>query len=92
VATLRKVISGFACQVNGACEGLNLVIVGLGVGLLGAFAMSKVLEGMLFEVSRTDPVIFVGVPLVIVVVALLACYFPARRASKVAPAIAIEGR
>lgn len=73
-------------------EGLTLVVIGLGVGLAAAVVLSKVLESMLFEVGQRNPMIFAGVPAAIILVSLLACYFPARRASRIDPAIAIEGR
>jgi ABC-type antimicrobial peptide transport system permease subunit len=66
-------------------DGIPLVGVGLGVGLAGAFALSRVLESMLFGVGTRDPAVFAGVPLILVVVALSAMLVPARRAARVDP-------
>jgi putative ABC transport system permease protein len=71
-------------------QGLRLTLLGVGVGLIGALAGTKVLARLLFQTSRTDPTIFVGVSLLLIIVALLACYFPARRATKVDPTIALQ--
>jgi putative ABC transport system permease protein len=66
-------------------EGGPLVAVGLGLGLAGAFALSRVLESMLFGVGARDPAVFAAVPLVLVVVAAAALLIPARRATRVDP-------
>jgi len=71
-------------------EGFKLTIIGLVLGLLGAFAATKVLRNLLFEVRPTDPFTFITVSLSLVVVALLACYIPARRATKVDPLEALR--
>src|SRR5262249_23649601 len=71
-------------------QGLRLVLVGVGIGVTTAFAMTRVLSNLLFGVTPTDPPIFVVVPLLVVVVAILASYFPARRAQKVDPIIALR--
>ena len=71
-------------------RGLILTLLGIVIGLGGAFALTRTLKAMLFEVSPTDPVTFVGVPLLLLVVALGACYFPAWRATKVDPLIALR--
>jgi ABC-type antimicrobial peptide transport system permease subunit len=65
--------------------GLKLAGAGIALGLGGAFALTRLLQGQLFGVSPTDPLTFAALPLLIAVVALLACWLPARRASRVDP-------
>ncbi len=71
-------------------QGIKLIAIGVALGLAGAFAASRVLQSLLFGVSPTDPLTFVGVPLLLLIVALLACWIPARRATKVDPMIALR--
>jgi len=71
-------------------QGLKLVLVGLAIGLMGAFALMRVISEVFFGVSATDPVIFVSVSLLLTGVALLACYLPARKATKVDPMVALR--
>jgi putative ABC transport system permease protein len=71
-------------------RGLVLAIAGAALGLVGAFAVTRVLSGMLFGVSPTDPAAFGAVTLVLVLVALVASYLPARRATRVDPMIALR--
>jgi predicted permease len=71
-------------------DGLAVAVVGLALGLLGAFATTRLLESQLFGVGSADPATFVAVPLVLLVVALVASYVPARRASSVAPIVALR--
>jgi putative ABC transport system permease protein len=72
-------------------QGAKLAGLGIGLGLLGAFALTRVMSTLLFEVSVTDPVTFAVVVPLLAVVALLACYIPARRATKVDSMIALRG-
>ena len=71
-------------------QGMILVSIGVAMGLAGAFAVTRVLSGLLYEVSVTDPAIFVGIALLLAGVALLASYIPARRAMKVDPLAALR--
>jgi putative ABC transport system permease protein len=71
-------------------EGLRLVLFGVAVGLLAALQLTGVMAQLLFEVSPTDPATFAIVPVVLAMVAVLACYLPARRASKVDPVVALR--
>lgn len=71
-------------------EGATLVGVGIFLGLLASAALTRVLQSMLYDVSATDPVTFVGVVLLLAAVTLLACYIPARRATKIDPMVALR--
>ena len=71
-------------------QGIVLVVAGIGLGLLGAFSLSRLLTSLLFVVSPTDVLTFTGVALLLMVVALLACYLPSRRATKIDPMIALR--
>jgi putative ABC transport system permease protein len=71
-------------------QGLWLTAAGVLVGVVGALALTRTIKSLLFEVSATDPVVFTSIPLLLVVVSLLACYTPARRATKVDPLIALR--
>ncbi|HET6975290.1 MAG TPA: ABC transporter permease [Pyrinomonadaceae bacterium] len=71
-------------------QGFMLAIVGVVLGAIAGFALTRVMSNLLFTVSATDPKIFIGVALILIVVALLACYLPARRAMMVKPITALR--
>jgi putative ABC transport system permease protein len=71
-------------------QGMRLAAVGVVIGLLLALALAQVLSSLLIGVSGYDVTTFVLVPLLLAVVALIACYLPARRATKVDPLVALR--
>jgi putative ABC transport system permease protein len=72
-------------------RGMALAVVGAVGGVGAALWLTRVMETLLFSVSRTDPMTFIAVPLALIAVAVLACYLPARRAMKVDPVVALRG-
>jgi ABC-type antimicrobial peptide transport system permease subunit len=72
-------------------SGAKIAAVGLGLGIAGALALTQVLSGLLFGVSPRDPLTFLVVPGALLLVALAACWIPARRAVRVEPLIALRG-
>jgi putative ABC transport system permease protein len=72
-------------------RGLVLVAIGLGVGLAAALSVSHLVANLLFSVSPVDPATFLGVPMVLGTMAILASYVPAFRATRIDPAIALRG-
>jgi putative ABC transport system permease protein len=71
-------------------QGLKLALIGVAVGVIGALALTRFLSSMLFGVKPTDPLTFFAVSLILIAVALLACYIPAHRAAKVDPMVALR--
>jgi putative ABC transport system permease protein len=71
-------------------QGMSLALAGIGIGLAVALALTRLLSGLLYGVGANDPATFVGIAFLLVVVAAAASYFPARRASKVDPIVALR--
>jgi predicted permease len=71
-------------------RGARLTLAGIALGLAGAFAVTRLLGSLLYQVRPTDPVTFLGVPILFVLVALVACWIPARRAMRVDPMAALR--
>lgn len=71
-------------------QGMTLVVVGLALGLSGALVVTRLLAGFLFGVEARDPLTFIGVPVVLVLVTLAACWLPARRAARLDPLAALR--
>jgi putative ABC transport system permease protein len=71
-------------------NGMRLTLLGIALGSAGAFALTRLMKGFLFHVTPTDPATFVGVALFLFLVALLASYIPARRATRVDPVVALR--
>jgi putative ABC transport system permease protein len=69
---------------------MKLIVTGIGVGLLGAFVLARWMKSLLFAVSASDPLTFVVITLLLMIVALFACWLPARRATKVDPLVALR--
>jgi putative ABC transport system permease protein len=71
-------------------NGMILAVVGVAIGLAGAFALTRLLASLLFGVSATDTLTFVAVSVGLIVTAMIACYIPARRATRVSPLVALR--
>lgn len=71
-------------------QGMTLTLVGVGIGLAAALALTRLMKSLLFGVSATDPLTFVGIAGLLTLVTLLACYLPARRATQVDPLVALR--
>jgi ABC-type antimicrobial peptide transport system permease subunit len=66
-------------------QGMTLTVLGVGAGLLGAYALTQLLAKLLFGIAPNDPLTFAAIAFLLLAVALLACYLPARRAARLDP-------
>jgi len=89
---IRMALGALASDVRNmvVMQGMRLAIVGVVIGVAAALAMARVIAGFLFGVQARDPGVFVGIPVLLSLVALVAVWLPARRASQVAPVIALR--
>jgi ABC-type antimicrobial peptide transport system permease subunit len=71
-------------------QGMGIALVGVGIGLVSAFGLTRIIASFLFGVTTRDPVVLVTVPLLLIAVALMGVWLPARRASQVDPVVALR--
>jgi ABC-type antimicrobial peptide transport system permease subunit len=72
-------------------QGIKLAFAGVALGLVASVALTRTIKNLLFGVSATDPVTFIAITMLLIAVALLACFIPARRAARVNPIISLRG-
>ena len=91
---IRLAIGADRSQVLGMVlrHGLSLAAVGIVVGLIGAFALTRLMQSLLYEVRPNDPITFVAVAAALLLIALMASFLPARRATRVSPTIALRAQ
>jgi predicted permease len=91
---IRLAVGADRAQVLGMVlrQGLSLAAAGIVVGLIGAFALTRLMRGLLYQVGPNDPTTFAAVTAALLLVALLASFLPARRATRVSPVIALRAR
>ena len=89
---IRLALGANARQVKNmvVAQGMRLAIVGVVIGLASAFGLAQLIRTLLFGVTTRDPLVFAGVPILLTVVAFLAVWLPAKRASKVDPIVALR--
>jgi len=89
---IRVALGAQASDVLGLVirQGMVLVLIGVTLGIVGALWLTRTIASLLYGVTTTDPVTFTGVSLLLLIVSLLACYFPARKAAKVDPMVALR--
>ncbi|MGH9407926.1 MAG: FtsX-like permease family protein, partial [Vicinamibacterales bacterium] len=89
---IRLALGAQAAQVKNMVvrQGMTLALVGVVIGVAGAFWLARLIKAFLFGVTAGDPIVFSGVPIVLAIVAMIAVWLPARRASRVDPVIALR--
>ena len=89
---IRMALGAEASSVLGMVLGQGLLVAaaGITIGIAGALALTRLMTSLLFNVSTTDPLAFLSAPLLLALVALTACYIPARRATRVDPAVVLK--
>ncbi len=89
---IRMALGARAAEVSRMVvrQGGTVVLIGLAIGLIGALALTRVMEAILFDVSPTDPVTYIGVTVFLLAIGLLATYLPARRAAEIDPVEALR--
>jgi ABC-type antimicrobial peptide transport system permease subunit len=71
-------------------QGMALALAGVTVGLGAAFLLTRLIRSLLFGVDATDPITFAGIPFLLAIITLLACYIPAQRAARIDPLISLR--
>jgi putative ABC transport system permease protein len=71
-------------------RGVGMAFIGIGLGLMASFGLTRFLAGLLYGISAVDPLTFIGISVLLLIVSVLACYIPARRATKVDPLVALR--
>ena len=71
-------------------QGMKLALAGVALGLVASVALTRTIQSLLFGVSTIDPVTFAALPLLVMLIGMLACWIPARRATRVDPLIALK--
>jgi putative ABC transport system permease protein len=71
-------------------QGMTVVVIGVVIGVAASFALTRLMESLLFGVSAADPITFIVVPLILTAVAMAACFLPALRVARVDPVIALR--
>ena len=71
-------------------QGMKLALIGIGIGITGALALTRIIASLLYDVKATDPLTFAGISFLLAFVTLIACWIPARRAARVDPIEALR--